>query len=432
MNSTRRIAISIDEGRTVRDLFYNGLLDLLIDNGVQVTVFTEAITVPQFIQTWKRPGIEFTSLLPISFTRMRHYAFLLRRKLLHWNLSPLLRGYLAAEQRFLYSAHKEYTTQLNDFQPDLIVTTNALLLKEAQLISTAHELGIPTLGLVRSWDNVHKGLQIRPEHLAVWNTINRQEVIAFDRYQPQAVTIIGAPQFDPYFAEDTIWPREKLAEHFGLDPDRPIILYASLGYFIRGLDETCWMDVLLEHIDNGSISGNPQVICRLHPWSRVEHFQQFVDHPDVRLSYVDRYFPTLTWYMTREDVVLVANMLNHADAVVTPASTMVMEAAIFDTPTVVPTFHPYQPERAQEYFDNVVFGKHFKRVKNLDLVPVVSKIDEFASVINRCLTEPSWYRDQRTKLVKDYVHFTDGRSVERLVALILKLGSNQRKSMNDK
>ncbi len=421
MISLQRVAISIDDGRAVRDLFYNGLLDLLVARDIEVTIFTEAITVPDFVQTWSRPGVQFARLWPCTFDRKRLYAFHLRRRLMRWNRPALLERYLALEERQLYPLRAEYARFFRDQRPDLMVATNVLSVREAELISAAHQLKVPTLGLVRSWDNVHKGLQGRPQQLAVWNEINRQEVIDFDRYQPDRVTIIGPTQFDPYFAADTLWPREQLAARFGLDARRPIILFGTLGYFIPGLDETCWMDILLEQIDQGAIPGNPQVICRLHPWSRFEHFKRYADRPDVRLSYVDRYWPTLTWYMTRADMVLMANLLQHADVVITPGSTLTLEAAIFDTPTVVPIFHTYQPERGRDYFAKVVLGKHFRRIEQLDLAPIVCQPEEYIPAINHCLVEPTWYRTQRAQLVREYVHFTDGRSVERLADLMVRL-----------
>jgi len=35
--------------------------------------------------------------------------------------------------------------------------------------------------------------------------------------------------------------------------------------------------------------------------------------------------------------------------------------------------------------------------------------------------DKSWYRAQRAQLVRDYIHFTDGRSTEKLVELIERL-----------
>jgi len=148
-----------------------------------------------------------------------------------------------------------------------------------------------------------------------------------------------------------------------------------------------------------------------------------MENSDVRLSYVERYLPALTWFMTRSDVVQVANMLHHASLVITPGSTMALEAAIFDTPTLIPIFHPYQPERAYDYFSTVVFGKHFKRIEQLKLVPIIRQLEDFVPAVNRCLRDRGWFREQRTQLVQDYVHFTDGHSVQRFVELICQLVS---------
>jgi len=420
MNS-HRVALSITDGRTVRDLFYNGLLDYLQDFGFSVTVFTEATRVQNFTREWQGANVEFAPLMPAAMTRARYHAFKARRKLMEWKAEALLGIFLKAERRYLYPPRQEYLEQFRQKPTSLLVATHAHLLDESELINTARSLNIPTLGIVRSWDNVYKGLQSRTDHITVWSEINRNEVINFDRYDPSKVTVTGATQFDPYFHEDTVWSREKLAEHFNLDPRRPIIVFASLGYFMPGFDETCWMDLLLAMLDQEALPGRPHIICRLSPMSGFEHFQRYASHPDVCLSYVHGYHPGLTWYMTREDVVLVGNMLRHADVVITPTSTITLEAAIFDRPTIVPIFHPYQPERAKVFFNNNQLGQHFGRIERLDLVPIIRKEEDFAPAINRCLQDPDWYKTQRAQLVRDYVHFTDGHSVERLAKLIYQL-----------
>jgi len=423
-SSSKHIAISVTEGRTVRDLFYNGLLDDLTQAGFSITVFTEAFRVPEFVNLWKRPNIEFAPLLPCEPTLWRSRAFWLRRRVAGLGNRQLLNAYLRLEHRYFYSANKLYADMLTARRPSVLLTTHAHLSSEVELIATAHKLKIPTLGIVRSWDNVYKGIRSRPQQLAVWNEINKQEVIDYEGYEPEKVHLVGAPQFDPYFARDTIWSKERLCEHFRLDPNRPIILFATLGYFFPGFDETCWMDALMSLIDRGDIDGRPQVICRLHPWSRLEHFQKYSEHQDVRLSYVDRYWPGLTWYMTKDDVVNVANMLSHASVVITPGSTITLEAAVFDTPTVVPIFHSYQPERARDYFKTWVLGKHFGRIEQLDLVPIIRDAEQYAPAINRCLNEPDWYRTQRKQLVREYVNFTDGLSTRRIADLAVKIASN--------
>ena len=421
----RRIALSITEGRTVRDLFYNGLLDMLCDAGYEVTVFTEAFTVPEFVKEWSRPGVDFQPLLPCDWSGWRSRSLRLRRRLSRLPSRVPMKLYSFWEERHFYPPPKAYLDWFRTNRPQLLLTTHAHMISERELLSAAHATGTPTLGVVRSWDNVHKGIYSRPRKVAVWNEINRQELVEMEGYDREDIYIVGSPQFDPYFAPDALWERQRLADHFGLDPSRPIILFASLGYFIPGFDETCWMDALLDLIDHDEIPGMPQVICRLHPWSRLEHFEGYASHPDVRLSYVDRYWPGLTWYMTRDDVVLMANVLHHSDVVITPGSTISLEAAIFDRPTLVPTFHPYQPERAEDYFNTWVFGKHFGRIEELDLIPIIRQLDEFGPAIRRCLEEPGWYLEGRARLVSDYVGETDGQATVRLADLALAFAAKK-------
>ena len=420
MGADGHIALSITEGRTVRDLLYNGLLDRFTDAGLTVTLFTEASQVPSFVEEWERPGVELAPLYPCDHTSWHNRAYYVRRRIARRGGRQLLRAWLALERK-LFQAQPEYVRRFRQRRPDLLLTTHAHLFREAQLLASARAANIPTLGVVRSWDNVYKGIRSRPERLTVWNEINRREVMELEGYKAEDVELVGAPQFDPYFQPDTEWSRERLARTLGLDPARPILLFGSLGNFFPEFDETVWMDVLLDLVDRERLPGRPQIVCRLHPWSRLEQFQRFARHPAVRLSYVERYWPALTWYMTRDDVVQMANMLRHADVVITPGSTIALEAAIFDRPTLVPVFHPYQRERARSYFATWVLGKHFRRIERLDLVPIVREEEAFEPAIRRALEEPGWYRAQRRRLVDEYVQFTDGRSTDRLADVALRL-----------
>jgi CDP-glycerol glycerophosphotransferase (TagB/SpsB family) len=231
---------------------------------------------------------------------------------------------------------------------------------------------------------------------------------------------LGAAQFDAYFAPGTTWSREQFASYYQLDSSRPVIVLATLGAFLHLYDETYLVDWLLQEIANGGIPGKPQIVIRLHPASKLEYFQKYLSHPDVRISFIQGYIPSLGWTMTRDDVIAVANLLRHADLVISPGSTITIEAAIFDTPTIVPLFHVYQPELGKKQYD-FHLRNHFKRLRELDLVPFADTPDELRSYVNRALTDKSWYRNQRTQLVHDYICFTDGRSAERLSDLILQL-----------
>src|SRR5690349_2647177 len=60
----KTIAISVTEGRVVRDLFHNGMLDLLLERGHEVLILTPAARVPDFVKKWQRAGVRILPLVP--------------------------------------------------------------------------------------------------------------------------------------------------------------------------------------------------------------------------------------------------------------------------------------------------------------------------------------------------------------------------------
>ena len=417
--------VALSEGRLVRDLLSNGFLNELLDGGREVVLITPADRVPSFTAEWQLPGVQLGHLYEFDDSRSNlARAMRLRKRIARRGWQSMLRNWLRLEREYLFRPKKEYLDLLKEKQPALVVSTNATTTRESEVISSAKSLGIKTLGVVGSWDRLHKFMYTRTDHISVWNDINREEAIGLEGFQKQFVHVTGPAQFDPYFDPESELPKEDFCASMGLDPNRPILMLATAGSFLQGYDESYMLDWLMEKIRGGAIPGRPQVICRLHPFSRIEQFLPWTDRPDVRLSYIKGYIPTLGYTMSREEVVQVSNMLRHSDVVITPGSTMTIEAAIFDTPVVVPVFHLYQDEMCERYYRTRVFGRHFARIKQRNLVPIVYGPTETLRTINRCLAEPDWMSDERKELVADYCQVTDGQSTKRLAELALRLASN--------
>src|ERR1700682_2157631 len=87
-----------------------------------------------------------------------------------------------------------YASLFETHAPQLVVSGDPLRPGDANLIATARRRGIPTLGSVRSWDNILKHLRTRPDALTVWNATNVREAVEVDRFRPARVTQVGAPQ----------------------------------------------------------------------------------------------------------------------------------------------------------------------------------------------------------------------------------------------
>jgi CDP-glycerol glycerophosphotransferase (TagB/SpsB family) len=141
--------------------------------------------------------------------------------------------------------------------------------------------------------------------------------------------------------------------------------------------------------------------------------------PEVVLDIPERYLSTLGWTMTPDDIARMAALLRRADVLINFATTVSLESAIVDTPTLLVAFSPIDPEEMQRYVVGLHFKMHYQQLVERDLVPVAWNRDELVGWINRYLEDPSWYRAQRATIVREWVQFTDGRSGQRLGDAIL-------------
>lgn len=414
--TTKTIIVSFSEGNVIRNYFNQGLLEELQHAGYKITFFTPAAMVPSFVEKYQKKGIE---VLPLHFytpSVWESRAERIRKKIGRY--SNTLEAWFKSKECLFYSNLSFYREHLKRLQPAMMLFTNPMHRNEIALFMAAKSLGLRNAGLLRSWDNLHKGLKFFPDKLLVWNKVNAAEAVRLMGYKQEQVEIIGPCQMDPYFKPENLWSRAAFCMHFGLDPARPIITLSTIGILRQGYDENYIADQLVELIQQKLIPGDPQLIIRLHPVSRYEEFLQYKDIPFVRISHITGHIPTLGWTMTQKKVIEVANILKHSNVLVSPGSTITIESAIFDTPTIFPVYHHYQPGLGTHFYETI-FKMHHKRLREQQLVPFIEKKEDLLPAIIKCLKEPEWYREQRKQMLEDYIHFTDGKSTKRLGAFIL-------------
>lgn len=416
MGKHKTVIISFSEGNVIRNYFNQGLLDELQLSGFRIVFFTPAATVPSFVQMYQRRNIDVLPLLHYTPSRRMAKAETIRKKLNRY--SSYLAKWFKKYEHLFYDSSDFYLQKLQEINPSFILFTNPMYRHEQPLFMVAKKLGIKNAGLLRSWDNLHMGLKFFPDKLLVWNEVNAEEAVRIMGYEREQVELIGPCQMDPYFDEDSQWSRDEFCERFQLDPQRPILTLATVGKLVHGYDENYIADQLVSLIQEKEIPGDPQLIIRLHPVSRYEEFLFYKDLPFVRISHIKGHIPTLGWTMSREEVIEVANLLRHTDVLISPGSTITIEAAVFDTPTVFPVYHHYQPDLGG-YFYKTIFKMHHKRLREQQLVPFIEKKEDLLPAILKCLKEPDWYQAERTQMVQDYIHFRDGQSTKRLVKFIV-------------
>ncbi len=402
----------------VRDLLRLGVLEhLLEDPDIKIVLLTPASKDQAFLKEFSRDRVVIRHSEEFVLTRLQK-AIITTRWALKYEWMVKLWTIL---ERF-FMPNSIYDNLFKELPPNLIVLSDTNKEREIPIYLNSKKNGIKTLGLIRSWDNILKRLYCRVDALAVPNEINKLEAIDLELYRDSQIEVVGTPQFDPYFDPSVILDRDEYLTGLGLDPSKKLILLATAGAKLQNV-QTNWLDILLHAQENGDFPVDTQICCRNHPGDSLGPFldPKYTDRNGLYMDMPRRWLGSLGWSMTREDVNGVANLLYHADVVVTPASTMGIEAAIFDTPTLIVGFNEVLPEITDDILHDSTFIKHFKPILEQQLIPVTHNRKELISQICLYLNDPTLFTDQREILVEKWINPSDGNSKQRIANLILQM-----------
>ena len=229
----------------------------------------------------------------------------------------------------------------------MLVTSPLVVLKTAQLdlARAAGELGIRNVFAVASWDHLSsKGeLNFAPQHVFVWNDIQKQEGRDLHHFDPARVTVTGAPVFDDWFGRTASRGRADFCARVGLRSDRPFVLYTCSSLLEGSPPEAPFVDRWVRHLRGSghALLRDCGILVRPHPhrareWRAVDFtaFDNVVCWPP--LGDVPADTPSKNDYF---------DSLYHAAATVGLNTSAMIEAAILGRPVhtiLVPEFQHSQ------------------------------------------------------------------------------------------
>ncbi len=323
-----------------------------------------------------------------------------------------------------------YKRLFSEARPSILLCAHHRPLAVLPPVLAARALGIPTATFIFSWDNLtSKGRIAAPfDHYLVWSDHMRRELL---QYYPDVaedrVHVVGSPQFDSYADPSLLWTRDEFTARIGADPSRPVICYSGCDASIYA-QEPRQIQVLLDHIRAGRISGRPQVLLRPTPADTSGRYD------DLRRDYPELLFAQPAWIKTDRhwdkafplaaDVQFLANVTHHADVNVNLASTMTLDFAIHDTAVVNVAFDVSDPPPLGLPLWDYYYGfEHYEPVLRFGAARVARTADALADHVNAYLSDPSLDRENRRQLVALQVGRPPGTSTDAIVRVLRELGS---------
>ena len=311
------------------------------------------------------------------------------------------------------------------YHPNLVVSTDVQNEIDIAFLREAKELGIPTTGMVRSWDNLtSKGIiRFVPDHLVVHNEIIKAEAVHYSFIDTNIISVIGIPHYDRYkkaydasrdhrASEST---RSAFLHSLHFDMNKKLILFAPFGD--RYIRDNTLDNKILETLSEFDAN----VLVRLPPTDTV-NFNGF----KTRNANVQFYESgSSTWKggkkineISKADEENLIQSLSFADVVVTGQSTIALDAAAFDKPIVIAAFD----EEPRKYYDSVLryfdyeYYRKFRERSGIRMAKSPQKLRELVSV---SLEDSRADATVRARIREDQLYAFDGNASERLANILL-------------
>lgn len=336
--------------------------------------------------------------------------------------------------KLIYNLYKHFAKRTNyshsfkKYNPDLVVVTRVLNYSaDYPIMRTADHLNVPVVALVSSWDNLTSKafFPFSLQRLVVWNEILKEEAVSLFHFPEERISITGIPRYDLFFRRTGFREKVEFKKDWGIDIDKKIICYCT-GSETTGRSV---MDTIspesnianfIAEANSKGVFGDAVVIVRLHPQANEDHYASLKNLENVILNvpgkkggFQDRIFSG------KEDVEF-GELMEYSDVVVNFASTVTIDAAVFDTPVVAVKFdfngvRPYKisPRRLYDF-------DHYYKLQKTNGFQFANDKSELIAKIQMYLENPQLNTKGRSQIVEQQCVFMDGQAGARNANVILR------------
>lgn len=296
-------------------------------------------------------------------------------------------------------------------------------------VKVAHNMGIPTVVFIFSWDNLTSRSRIFApyDYYLVWNKTMREKLLSIYAFiPPERIIITGTPQFDFHFKPEFCLERAELCKRIGIDPQRPFVLYTA-GIDRHFPEEYRTVELVIKLLQEINIKPKPQLVVRIYVKGISPEMKALAKRglPDV-------VFPPVLWeekwFMPMyEDLAIYTSLLHHCCMGINPASTVSLELMIHDKPIINLGLDPPGSNLPHHlrWMRHINFD-HFKPVAESGAVMVARSEKDLKDMLIRGLTHPRLDSKKRCNFLKNmFGDKLDGNSGRWVAEALIKIAKNE-------
>ncbi len=319
---------------------------------------------------------------------------------------------------------RRVTEIFDEYKPDAVFLPS---LHDADwditVLAEARRRKIPTAGSVRVWSSLGPGpfLLSHPDILLVGSKFMKEMATRDHFFREDQVRVTGFPYFDWFLKKELVLAREDFLRSLGIGSDRRLVLYASSGVFPYER-EIRFAEIFEELVKNRLLPENTVMLFRTHPYysgakDEVREFQSrnfshVVMAPVVPQNPKHIESPE----EDKEDLTRLLNSIYHSSVLLTPGSTVFVEAAIFEKPMIALAFDADTKVSYWNSFARRYDGSSFEygELVRSGGIRVVKSVADLTDALNCYLSDSSLNAEGRKRLRERFAGPLDGRATERL------------------
>ena len=322
---------------------------------------------------------------------------------------------------YLLVRDSRYRAIFEKYNPGLVFVANLFGEHEIHLIREAGRREIKTIGLINSWDRVtaRSVLRLIPDKLIVFNNLVAGEVAEHNGIGRDKIFVSGIPQYDKYFIGART-PREEFFMKKNLNPQNKLLVFSPQGGTFSDSD---WdiIDLMRKFHAEGRFGGDVSILVRFPPndYFDPQEFKKrtgmVYDYPGTRFSETKG----TDWDMNHEELQNLSDTLYHMDLIVTYASSISVDAAVFGKPVINVNFELKKSDSVFKQPIRYYKKTHYQKALATGGIRLVNSPDELVRWVKNYLENPAIDSENRKRLAKEQCVYLDGKSGERIGNFIL-------------
>lgn len=449
----KTIFITLSRGAIAKNIFHTDIFSILRARRVRLVFLTTAWNNEEFKRSFSAPDVFFEPLPRAKWGLLDKFLIGLAKGLIYNRSTELVDRYgiyspreanasryllkkiffyplskikfLRALIRFIdqkLTLDRSLIPLFKKYEPNFVYSTNPSESDDAIVLKVAKYLNVPTVEMPKSWDNLSKlAFRAKADFLLAWSEYVKGEAIKFQDYKPDEVKIVGIPHFDIYTRKEPLIGRVDFFKFIGADPQKCLLIFGSEGKV--SANDADIVETIIKFIQNGELSKPCQLFIRpyLSFADDEKKFTRFKNLPDV---IVDRWFHPKegfydNWDYSREQFEFMANLLRHADMMITSMSTLTLDAGANDLPVINIAYDGYEKKPYGESMTRYYDSEHYRAVVATGAPLLVRDEKELKDGINAYLLNRALRAEGRKKLVDYFCAPLDGRAGERVAKFLL-------------